>query len=177
MADTAGVCHHIPVASIISSIHHRNIAMTQEVPTQRSVAAGVQKMTPSEAFVETLVVNDVTDIFGIMGSVFMDAMDIFKPTGTPLELIAHIAALVPPPRTHRHRYFGVLAPNSPLRASVTAMAVSVAEGVVAHHFQIGTHIGRKVGLVDHQQIAFGDAGAAFTRNFLAGKWSGLRARG
>ena len=43
-------------------------------------------------------------------------------TLTPLELIARIAALVPPPRTHRHRYFGVLAPNSPLRASVTAMA-------------------------------------------------------
>ena len=33
----------------------------------------------------------------------------------PLELIARIAALVPPPRRHRHRYFGVLAPNSPLR--------------------------------------------------------------
>ena len=33
---------------------------------------------------------------------------------TPLELIDRIAALVPPPRTHRHRYFGVLAPNSPL---------------------------------------------------------------
>jgi len=33
-----------------------------------------------------------------------------------------IAALVPPPRTHRHRYFGVLAPNSPLRAAVTALA-------------------------------------------------------
>jgi hypothetical protein len=42
---------------------------------------------------------------------------------TPLELINRIAALVPPPRTHRHRYFGVLAPNSPLRASVTALAV------------------------------------------------------
>ena len=26
---------------------------------------------------------------------------------TPLELIDRIAALVPPPRTHRHRYFGV----------------------------------------------------------------------
>ena len=26
-------------------------------------------------------------------------------------------------RTHRHRYFGVLAPNSPLRAAVTAMAL------------------------------------------------------
>ena len=41
---------------------------------------------------------------------------------TPQELIARIAALVPPPRTHRHRDFGVLAPNSPLRAAVTALA-------------------------------------------------------
>jgi hypothetical protein len=41
---------------------------------------------------------------------------------TPCEFIAKIAALVPPPRTHRHRYFGVLAPNSPFRAAVTAMA-------------------------------------------------------
>jgi len=29
---------------------------------------------------------------------------------------------VPPPRIHRHRYFGVLAPNAPLRAAVTALA-------------------------------------------------------
>jgi hypothetical protein len=42
-------------------------------------------------------------------------------TLTPLELIDRIAALVPPPRTHRHRYFGVLAPNSPLRSAVTAL--------------------------------------------------------
>ena len=41
---------------------------------------------------------------------------------TPLELINRIAQLVPPPRTHRHRYYGVLAPNSSLRAAVTAMA-------------------------------------------------------
>jgi hypothetical protein len=41
---------------------------------------------------------------------------------TPLELIDRIAALVPPPRTHRHRYYGVLAPNSPLRPAVTALA-------------------------------------------------------
>ena len=41
---------------------------------------------------------------------------------TPLELIDKLAALVPPPRTHRHRYFGVLAPNSPLRGAVTALA-------------------------------------------------------
>ena len=41
---------------------------------------------------------------------------------TPLTLIDRIAALVPPPRTHRHRYFGVLAPNSPHRAAVVALA-------------------------------------------------------
>jgi hypothetical protein len=41
---------------------------------------------------------------------------------TPLELIDRIAALVPPPRTHQHRYFGVLAPNSPLRAAAVALA-------------------------------------------------------
>jgi hypothetical protein len=40
---------------------------------------------------------------------------------TPFELIAKIAALIPPPRIHRHRYFGVLAPNAPLRDQVTAL--------------------------------------------------------
>jgi hypothetical protein len=44
---------------------------------------------------------------------------------TPLELIERIATLIPPPRTHRHRYFGVLAPNSPHRAAVTEMAQSI----------------------------------------------------
>jgi hypothetical protein len=36
---------------------------------------------------------------------------------TPLELLDQIAALVPPPRVHRHRYYGVLAPNAPLIAA------------------------------------------------------------
>ena len=43
-----------------------------------AVTTGPQKMTPSEAFVETMAANGVTDIFGIMGSAFMDAMDIFS---------------------------------------------------------------------------------------------------
>jgi len=47
------------------------------------------------------------------------------PSHIALELIDRIAALLPPPRTHRHRYFGVLASNSPLRAVVTAMALAV----------------------------------------------------
>ena len=50
---------------------------------------GVQKMTPSEAFVETLVANNVTDMFGIMGSAFMDAMDIFAPAGIRLIPVVH----------------------------------------------------------------------------------------
>ena len=55
----------------------------------RKVVTGVQKMTPSEAFVETLVANGVTDIFGIMGSAFMDAMDIFAPAGIRLIPVVH----------------------------------------------------------------------------------------
>jgi len=39
-----------------------------------------------------------------------------------LELIERIAVLVPPPRQHRHQCFGVLAPNCPLPAAVTALA-------------------------------------------------------
>ena len=39
---------------------------------------------------------------------------------TPLEFIDHLAALIPPPRLHRHRYHGVLAPHAPLRLAATA---------------------------------------------------------
>ncbi len=55
----------------------------------RQVVQGMQKMTPSEAFVETLVANGVTDMFGIMGSAFMDAMDIFAPAGIRLIPVVH----------------------------------------------------------------------------------------
>jgi len=47
------------------------------------------RMTPSEAFVETLVANGVDTIFGIMGSAFMDAMDIFAPAGIRLVPVVH----------------------------------------------------------------------------------------
>ncbi|MCV6611849.1 MAG: sulfoacetaldehyde acetyltransferase [Amphritea sp.] len=47
------------------------------------------RMTPSEAMVETLVANGVTDCFGIMGSAFMDAMDIFTPAGIRLIPVVH----------------------------------------------------------------------------------------
>ena len=47
------------------------------------------RMTPSEAFVETLVANGVETAFGIMGSAFMDAMDIFTPAGIRLVPVVH----------------------------------------------------------------------------------------
>ena len=59
-------------------------------PALRNTAVtGMQKMTPSEAFVETMVANGVTDMFGIMGSAFMDAMDIFAPAGIRLIPVVH----------------------------------------------------------------------------------------
>ncbi len=60
----------------------------EKIPT-RTVVQGMQKMTPSEAFVETLVANDVKHMFGIMGSAFMDAMDIFAPAGITLIPVVH----------------------------------------------------------------------------------------
>ncbi len=39
------------------------------------------RMTPSEAFIETLVSRGVTDVFGIVGSAYMDALDLFPAAG------------------------------------------------------------------------------------------------
>ena len=41
---------------------------------------------------------------------------------SPIEFLGRLAALLPPPRLHRHRYHGVLAPGARLRPLVTASA-------------------------------------------------------
>ncbi len=43
-------------------------------------------------------------------------------TLTPLELLDRLAALIPPPRRHRHRYHDAFAPNAALRPLLTAQA-------------------------------------------------------
>ena len=48
-----------------------------------------QRMTPSEALVETLAANGVTDVFGIVGSAYMDALDIFAAAGIRYISVAH----------------------------------------------------------------------------------------
>jgi hypothetical protein len=41
---------------------------------------------------------------------------------TPMELLDNLAQLATPPRLHKHRYCGVLAPNARLRDAVTSSA-------------------------------------------------------
>jgi sulfoacetaldehyde acetyltransferase len=63
--------------------------MTTATEANRTVLPGKQRMTPSEAFVEVLVANGVTDVFGIIGSANMDALDIFPASGIRYVPTAH----------------------------------------------------------------------------------------
>ncbi|HWJ06474.1 MAG TPA: sulfoacetaldehyde acetyltransferase [Steroidobacteraceae bacterium] len=46
-------------------------------------------MTSSEALVETMVAQGVTDVFGIVGSAYMDALDLFPAAGIRFIPVAH----------------------------------------------------------------------------------------
>jgi hypothetical protein len=46
---------------------------------------------------------------------------------TPLERLKRLAVLIPPPRRHRRRYFGLLAPNAPQRRVVNVQGKGGAE--------------------------------------------------
>ncbi|MCB2228239.1 MAG: sulfoacetaldehyde acetyltransferase [Desulfarculaceae bacterium] len=48
-----------------------------------------QKMTPSEALVETMAAEGVKNVFGIVGSAFMDALDLFPDAGIRFIPVAH----------------------------------------------------------------------------------------
>ena len=55
----------------------------------RMVVTGCCTMTPSEAFVETLVAHGVREVFGIVGSAYMDALDLFPLAGIRFVSVAH----------------------------------------------------------------------------------------
>jgi len=80
------------------------------------------RMTPSEAMVETLVANGVTDSFGIMGSAFMDAMDIFTPAGIRLIPTVHEQGA-------GHMADGCIAQNGP---GITNFVTAIAAAYWAH---------------------------------------------
>jgi sulfoacetaldehyde acetyltransferase len=54
-----------------------------------AAAVGAQRMTPSEAFVETLRVEGVDLVPGIVGSAYMDALDLFPAAGIRFLSVAH----------------------------------------------------------------------------------------
>lgn len=55
--------------------------MTNIAEVKRIAVSGRTRMTPSEAFVETLVAQGVSEVFGIVGSAYMDALDLFPAAG------------------------------------------------------------------------------------------------
>ena len=63
--------------------------MNTMTEAKRLAVTGRQKMTPSEAFVETLVAQGVKDVFGIVGSAYMDALDLFPLAGIRFISVAH----------------------------------------------------------------------------------------
>jgi hypothetical protein len=77
-----------------------------------------------------------------------------KPTHTnktfiqldPIEFINKIAALIPPPRRHRHHYHGVFAPNAPLRPILATAAIQTPKILVPPKLQHTTNEVTKVSL-------------------------------
>src|ERR1700716_3346311 len=63
--------------------------MNTMTDSKHLAVTGRQKMTPSEAFVETLVAQGVKDVFGIVGSAYMDALDLFPLAGIRFISVAH----------------------------------------------------------------------------------------
>jgi sulfoacetaldehyde acetyltransferase len=66
-----------------------NIMVESKSIAKAAIAGGKIKMTPSEAFVETLVAQGVKDTFGIVGSAYMDAHDLFPLAGIRFVSVAH----------------------------------------------------------------------------------------
>src|SRR5882757_1109284 len=64
-------------------------AMNTMTDTPNLAVTGTHKMTPSEAFVETLVAHGVKDVFGIVGSAYMDALDLFPAAGIRFISVCH----------------------------------------------------------------------------------------
>src|SRR5258707_15385168 len=61
----------------------------KNLTTSNKPAGGKVRMSSSEAFIETLVAHKVKDVFGIVGSAYMDALDLFPGAGIRLVSVAH----------------------------------------------------------------------------------------
>jgi sulfoacetaldehyde acetyltransferase len=66
-----------------------NLMAESKALAKNLATGGKIRMTPSEAFVETLVAQGVKDSFGIVGSAYMDAHDLFPAAGIRFVSVAH----------------------------------------------------------------------------------------
>jgi hypothetical protein len=64
----------------------------------------------------------------------------------PLEFLDKIAALIPQPYRHRCHYYGVFAPNAPLRNEVVSYANKRLDQPIAHHIQAVAEKAKRVSL-------------------------------
>ncbi|MBP2256761.1 sulfoacetaldehyde acetyltransferase [Virgibacillus alimentarius] len=90
------------------------------------------KMTPSEAIVETLVAENVKEVYGIVGSAFMDMLDLFPTAGIRFLPVRHeqSAAHMADAYTRVSGVAGVvIGQNGP---GITNMVTSVAAANQAH---------------------------------------------
>ncbi|MCH7564579.1 MAG: transposase, partial [Gemmatimonadetes bacterium] len=85
---------------------------------------------------------------------------------TPLEFLERLALLIHPPRIHRHRYHGVLAPNAKLRYQVIALGRE--QGGVEESPSGPS------GQLDTQSVAGSSGGAPSRRT--SSRWAALIAR-
>src|SRR2546421_5195261 len=84
-----GTAYTVPKNEIFPFVSSKESRMNDMTQGNREVVRGKLKMTPSEALVETMVAQGVTDIFGIVGSAYMDALDIFPAAGIRFIPVAH----------------------------------------------------------------------------------------
>jgi len=66
-----------------------NLMADSKALARNLTTGGKLRMTPSEAFVETLVAQGVKDTFGIVGSAYMDAHDLFPAAGIRFVSVCH----------------------------------------------------------------------------------------
>lgn len=107
--------------------------MVQQETVKQKIATGQKlKMTPSEAIVETLVQENVKEIYGIVGSAFMDMLDLFPTAGIRFIPVRHeqSAAHMADAFTRVSGTAGVvIGQNGP---GITNMVTSVAAAYQAH---------------------------------------------
>lgn len=79
----------MPASAAMRRVQNRCATSTAQAATADDVTETPTLMTNSEAFVETLRSNGVKDMFGIVGSAFMDALDLFPRAGIRFISVQH----------------------------------------------------------------------------------------